>query len=100
MFTALEEPGIGHREQLQPDPGGGLCIEPELIKRLPPVPRLIPVCLSFRRGALGPLWRCFGPRPCSPECWERRVVSCLSSFWVSDGSLVLLPKWARSQAET
>lgn len=65
MFTALEGPGIGHREQLQPDPGGGLCIEPELIKRVPPGPRFILVCLSFHRGALGPPWRCLGPRPCS-----------------------------------
>lgn len=55
MFIALEEPGIGHQEQLQPDPGGGLCIEPELIKRLPPVPR------SFRCASpfvAVPLARC------------------------------------------
>lgn len=31
MCTALEGPGIRHREQLQPDPAGSLCIEPELI---------------------------------------------------------------------
>lgn len=74
-FTALEGPGIGHREQLQPDPGGGLCIEPELIKRLPPVPRSILVCLSFHRGALDPRRRGFGRRPrllhAGSDVWSR-----------------------------
>lgn len=27
------------------------------------------------------------------------MVSCLSSFWISDGGLILLPKWDRSRAE-
>lgn len=100
MFTALEGPGSGHQEQRQPDPVGGLCIEPELIKHPPPVPRFLLLCLSFHRGCPPPAMADgLGLRPCSPGHWGRHMVLCPSSFWVSDSGLVLFPKWDRSWAE-
>ena len=95
MFTTLEEPGgNGHQEQPQSDPVGGLCIEPELIKR----PYLY--CVSSWRASW---WvpsacstRCSGPRPCSPGRWDRHLVLCPSSLWLSNSGLVLFPKeWGR-----
>lgn len=76
MFTALEGPGSGHQEQHQPDPVGGLCIEPELIKRPPPVPRFL-LLFSFHRGCPPPAMADgLGLRPCSPGHWGRHMVLC------------------------
>lgn len=40
--------------------------------------------------------RCSGPRPCSPGRWDRHLVLCPSSLWLSYSGLVLFPKeWGR-----
>lgn len=94
MVTALEGPGSGHQGQHQPDPVGGLCIEPELIKHPPPVPRCLLLCLSFHRGCPPPaVADGLGLRPRAPGSWGRHLGLCPSSFWVSGSGLVLIPKW-------
>lgn len=100
MFSALEGLGNGHQEQPQPDPGGGLCIELELIKRVPRLYCASFWCASpFIAGVLGPLWQIF--RTKALFSWTLGMACGFEPpfFWVSGSTLILFPKWDRGQAE-